>query len=152
MKIKKIILSIILSVLLGYLSGIIVYKIYESDTDEVINSNKIYLLQSGAYSSIDSMKVNTSVSNYVYYNDSGIYKTIIALTKDKNNIDKIKNAYNIDMIINEYYLEDENVNKIINEYDTKLKTIENKEEIIDMVDNMLLTYKEKDGLKLVKTY
>lgn len=145
-------LSISLSVVLGYLCGIIVYKVYENGNYEAINSNKVYLLQSGAYSTINNMKLNNNTNNYVYYTDSGLYKTIIALTKDKENIDKIKNSYGIDLVINEYFIKDDTINNKIKEYDLKLKETNNKEEIINIVDNMLLTYKEKDNLKLVKTY
>lgn len=152
MKIKKIILSIFSSVLLGYLCGIIVYKVYEDSTYEKISSNKVYLLQSGSYSSIDSMKMNNNTTNYVYYVDSGLYKTIIALTKNKDNIKKIKDSYGINLIINEYFIEDDDINNKITVLDNKLKEEDNIEEIINIVNEMLLLYKEKDNLKLVKTY
>lgn len=152
LKIKKVLISIILSIILGYLCGITIYKIYENDTLNTINSNKVYLLQSGAYSSIDNMKMNTKQLNYVYFNDEGMYKTIVAITKNKDNIKKIKNAYNIDMVINEYYLENDDLINKINEYDKKLAGTSDKEEVVKIVNNMLINYKEENNIKLVKTY
>lgn len=152
LKIKKVIISIVLSVILGYLCGIIVYKIYEGDTNNIMNSNKVYLLQTGAYSSLDSMQKNTNYLNYIYYTDDGMYKTIVAITKNKDNIQKIKNAYNIDIVINEYYLENEELINKINEYDKKIENTSNNEQIVKIVNNMLVSYKEENGVKLVKTY
>lgn len=152
LRIKKVLISIILSIILGYLCGITIYKIYENDTFNTINSHKVYLLQSGAYSSIDNMRMNTKQINYVYFNDDGIYKTIIAITKNKDNIKKIKDAYNIDMVINEYYLENDNLVNKINEYDKELANTSDKEEVVKIVNNMLINYKEENNLKLVKTY
>lgn len=152
LKIKKVLISIILSIILGYLCGITIYKIYENDTLNIINSNKVYLLQSGAYSSIDNMKMNTKQLNYVYFNDEGMYKTIVAITKNKDNIKKIKNAYNIDMVINEYYLENDDLINKINEYDKELAGTSDKEEVVKIVNNMLINYKEENNIKLVKTY
>ena len=119
---------------------------------DTINSNKVYLLQSGAYSSIDNMKMNTKQLNYVYFNDEGMYKTIVAITKNKDNIKKIKNAYNIDMVINEYYLENDDLINKINEYDKELAGTSDKEEVVKIVNNMLINYKEENNIKLVKTY
>lgn len=152
LKIKKVIISIVLSVILGYLCGIIVYKIYEGDTNNIMNSNKVYLLQTGAYSSLDSMQKNTNYLNYIYYTDDGMYKTIVAITKNKDNIQKIKNAYNIDIVINEYYLENEELVNKINEYDKEIENTSNNEQIVKIVNNMLVSYKEENGVKLVKTY
>lgn len=152
LKIKKVLISIILSIILGYLCGITIYKIYENDTLNTINSNKVYLLQSGAYSSIDNMKMITKQLNYVYFNDEGMYKTIVAITKNKDNIKKIKNAYNIDMVINEYYLENDDLINKINEYDKELAGTSDKEEVVKIVNNMLINYKEENNIKLVKTY
>ena len=152
LRIKKVLISIILSIILGHFCGITIYKIYENDTFNTINSNKVYLLQSGAYSSIDNMRMNTKQINYVYFNDDGIYKTIIAITKNKDNIKKIKDAYNIDMVINEYYLENDNLVNKINEYDKELANTSDKEEVVKIVNNMLINYKEENNLKLVKTY
>lgn len=152
MKIKRTIISIILSVICGALCGKLVYNIYQEKIDNVFNSTKVYLLQTGAYSSMDSMKENSNLSSYIYYDDNGLYKTVLAITKDKDNINKIKEAYEIDMIINEYYLDDEELNNKIIAYDSILKEKNNKEEIKIVVDEMIDLYKENNNVKLVRNY
>lgn len=152
LNLKRVLIMISLSVVLGYLCGFMVYKIYESDVTNIIDSNKVYLLQTGAYSSLDSMKNNTNTLNYVYYNDEGLYKTIIALTKNKDNIEKIKKVYGNDLVINEYYLQDDDLNNKIKEYDNEIKDSSSNQEILDIVEKMLLTYKEEKDIKLVKIY
>jgi len=143
-------IPILLSILLGYLCGSFVCKIYKEKSDLLLDSTKVYLLQTGAYSTIDSMKKNTNLTNYIYYQDNGLYKTIMAITKDKENIQKLKELYNFEILINEYYLDDENINKQITEYDQKLKEITDKEEIEMLLQNMLNIYKENENLKLAQ--
>jgi len=150
MNVKKMFIPILLSILLGYLCGSFVCKIYKEKSDLLLDSTKVYLLQTGAYSTIDSMKKNTNLTNYIYYQDNGLYKTIMAITKDKENIQKLKELYNFEILINEYYLDDENINKQITEYDQKLKEITDKEEIEMLLQNMLNIYKENENLKLAQ--
>jgi len=150
MNLKNLIIAVFTSTLLGYLCGLIVYRLYDNTLEDEINE-KIYLLQSGAYSSLNSMKVNATSPNYVYYNEDGLYKTIIAMTKEKDNIEKIKNAYDMNMVINEYYLNNDTINNKIKEYDNLIKKTDDKMQIIEIVDEMIAQYKNED-LKLTKVY
>lgn len=150
MKVKKTILSIILSIICGALCGKLVYNIYQEKITNVFDSTKVYGLQTGAYSSIDSMKKNSDLKNYIYYDDNGLYKTLLAITKDKENIDKIKSAYNVDVVINEYYLENDELNNKIVAYDVLLKEKTKEEEIKGIVLEMLDLYKNNNSVKLVR--
>ncbi len=152
MKIKKTIISIVLSVVCGGLCGKLVYNIYQEKINNVFTSTKVYLLQTGAYSSMDSMKENSNLSSYIYYDDNGLYKTVLAITKDKDNINKIKEAYDVDMVINEYYLDNEELNNKIIAYDSLLKEKNEKEEIKTIVNEMIDLYKENNNVKLVRNY
>lgn len=152
MKVRKTIISIILSVICGALCGKLVYNIYREKINNVFNSTKVYLLQTGAYSSMDSMKENANLTSYVYYDDNGLFKTILAITKDKENIEKIKKAYNIDMVINEYYLDNDELNQKIMAYDSLLKEKEDNDEIKCIVDEMIDLYKDNNNVKLVRNY
>ena len=76
---KKVIIPIFISILCGALCGKIVYNIYDENNTFLAN-NTMYLLQAGAYSSYDNMRVNTMGNNYVYYEDDGLYKAIIGIT------------------------------------------------------------------------
>jgi hypothetical protein len=147
---KKVMGSIILSIICGSICGRLVYEIYDTDLKKEISGKKIYLIQSGAYSTYDNMVDSTLVNNYVYYEDEGMYKVIVGVTEDKDNVDKIKNAYGDEVIVSEYYSKDTKLNEKINEYDKKISTISEKEDIQKMVLEMLKLYKDNDNSTLVK--
>lgn len=149
-KIKKVITPILLSIICGSICGKLIYQIYDKKIDADIGGKKIYLIQAGAYSSYDNMVHNTSVSNYVYYEDNdGLFKSIIGLTEEYDNIDKIKNTYKGEVLISEYYSNDKNLNNKIEEYDSKIKNITDDEEIKKIVLEMLTLYKDNNS-KLTK--
>ena len=144
-KLKKVLIPIFLSVVCGAICGRLVYGIYDKKLDEELTGEKIYLIQSGAYSSYDSMVSNVLMSNYVYYeDDDGLYKSIVALTEDYNNIEKIKNTYSSNVYVVEYYSKDEDLNKKIKEYDLQLKQTSEQSKIKEIVANMLVLYKDKN--------
>ena len=97
------------------------------------------------------MKKNTTLKNYIYYQDDGLYKTIMAITKDKDNINKIKKIYNEDIIINEYYLDNPTINSQIKKYDIELKNTSDNSKIQEILDEMLKIYQESNQIKLAKT-
>ena len=149
-RIKQTLFSIFLSIICGSLCGKIVYGIYDKKIDNDLENEKIYLIQSGAYSSYDSMVKNVLMNNYVYFEDNdGLYKSIIAITQDINNIDKIKNTYKDNVIVVEYYSKDLELNKKIKEYDIKLKNTTNNKEIKDIILDVLKLYKDKNA-KLIQ--
>ena len=150
-KIKnQILLPILFSVLLGSVCGKLVYKIYSDNSKMVLNSQKIYLLESGEYEDYDKMRTNTTGFDYVYYNEKGKYKTIVGITSNKDNINKIKKLYDINTTINEYYLNDTKLSTNMIEYDQKLEKENNLNNINSIVKDMLKTYNETKNIKLVK--
>lgn len=97
------------------------------------------------------MVSNTLVNNYVYYEDNdGLYKSIVGITEDFDNIEKIKNSYKGNVIVSEYYSRDKELNKKIDEYDSKLKNVTSSEEVQSTVLEMLTLYKDRDNSTLVK--
>jgi len=147
---KKAMIPIFLSIICGALCGRVVYKIYLGDTEVTFGGNLIYLVQSGAYSSYDNMRANTIGYDYVYYEEDNLYKTIIGVTKNKDNIEKIKEAYKGEVTINEYYNEDEILNKKLNEFDNLLIKEDDSEKIKEIIIEMLNLYKGENGIKLTK--
>jgi len=149
MKIKKIIIPLGLSIILGYICGSVVYEIYKNKIDIVLNENKIYMLQSGAYSNIDSMKANATNKNYIYFKEDNLYKVIIGITKNEKNIEKIKNIYEGEtLIIKEYNLNDKVINDEIIKYDEKLNKETEIEKIKHIVTKMLELYKENKNITI----
>ena len=71
MNLKKMIIPLILSILFGYFCGNFVFKIYKEKTDAILDSTKVYLLQTGAYTTLDSMKKNTTLIRETCYPNFG---------------------------------------------------------------------------------
>ncbi len=147
---KKALIPICMSIVCGAICGKVVYEIYLGKNTLAYAGNLVYLLEAGTYDSYDNMRANTISYNYVYYEEDNLYKTIIGITKDKDNIEKIKSSYDGKVEIGEYYTEDEELNKTLNAYDEKLKTITDKEEIKKVVVDMLNLYKGENSKKLIK--
>lgn len=149
MNIKKMFLPLFLSILFGYCCGRYVCKVYKDNTSSLLSDNKVYMLQIGAYSSLDSMKKNTKVSNYIYYVDDGLYKSVLAITGNRDNIDKIKSLYDMDVVVNEYYLDNYDVIKKINEYDVEISSSSDEEALRKIVTDMVLMYQDNYSLMSV---
>ncbi len=145
---KKVVIPVFISILCGAVCGKIVYNIY-AENDTLLDNNTMYLLQAGAYSSYDNMRANTMGNNYVYYEDDGLYKAIIGITSSYDNIEKIKNSYNGEVIVNEYYLNDVELSNKIYELDKKLNKEENTDNIREIINSMLELYK-KENINLTK--
>lgn len=148
-KSKRGIIPIFLAIICGSICGKLVCSIYVDSASKSLNDTKIYLIQAGAYSTYDSMISNTSVNNYVYYEDDGLYKTIIGITENKNNIDKIKSTYEGEVIVSEYYSLDNKLNEKIEKYDKEIEKLEDSNEIKNIVIKMLGVYKDNDNNTLV---
>ena len=147
---KKVILPVFLSVLCGALCGKTIYNIYLNNNELVFDNNVVYLIQAGAYSSYDNMRINTLGYDYVYYEEDDLFKTIIGITKNKENIEKIKNIYGKEIIVNEYYTEDKGLNSKINQYDELLLSETDNDKIKQIIIDMLNLYKDNKNNKLIK--
>ena len=146
-RIKKVLLPCLLSIICGSICGHLVYGIYDKKIETDIYGEKIYLIQAGAYSNYDNMVKNTSLNNYVYYKDEdGLFKSIIGLTELKENIEKIKQTYGQEVIISEYYSNDDKLNNQIKELDKKIKNTSEKEEIQKLTLEILNLYKDKKAV------
>ena len=150
-KLKRVLIPIVLSIICGSVCGKLVYDIYEPSVKEVVMGKKIYLVQAGAYSNYDRMVDNTLVNNYIYYEDKdGLYKAIIGVTEEYDNISKIASTYSGEVIVSEYYSMDSEMNKKIEEYDEKISGISDSDELKSVVLEMLTLYKDNEDNTLVK--
>ena len=95
------------------------------------------------------MKEENNTNNYVYYKDKDKYKTIIGITNNKDNIDKIKKLYNDNVLVEEYYIETQNINQKQLEYEKVLSKTDDIKEIKEATNNILNLYKTDDSIKLI---
>ena len=149
-KIMKIVTPIFLSIICGCVCGKLMFSIYEDKGSSLLNSNVIYLLQDNSYDDYDSMKASTISSNYVYYEEDGKYNRVVAMTKNKDNIEKIREVYDNEFSIEEYLLDNDDINSRLEEYDIRIEKASSNEEIKDIIVEMINIYKEEDDIKMVK--
>lgn len=141
-------MPLILSVICGFICGRVVFSIYKDKS--IIDSNIIYLLKDDSYSDYDTMKASYLSEEYTYFEEDGTFNTIVALTKDKDNIGKIEDVYGSDLTVLKYLLNDKELISTIDDYDNKIKNTTDKEEIKEIISSMNNIYKERDNIKMVK--
>ena len=147
---KKIFLPIFLSVVCGFLCGKLMFSIYEDKEKNILTSNVIYLLEDTSYNDYNTMKSSFVSNNYIYYEENGKYNTVMAMTKSRDNIDKIEKAYDKDFKIVEYLISDEEINNKLDEYDKKIGNTSDNDEIKLLVEELNGIYKGRDDIKMVK--
>ena len=133
----------------GYVLGKLVYKVYGDDIENKLSSSKLYLVENGEYLTYDNMREENTGNNYVYYKDEDGYKTVVGITKNIDNVNKIKKLYNDSVRVEEYYVSSELLNDKQNEYDILLSNTDDVYEVREVVDNILNLYREDDTIKLV---
>ena len=84
------------------------------------------------------------LSNYFYYEDSNGYHVVIGIVKDKNNLDKIRDSYNITSNI---YLKEVKITNMefyenLGQYDNLIRKSEDKNFIINAEKQVLSKYEE----------
>lgn len=150
-RIKKSFISIFISVLCGFISGKVVFYVYQNENEDVFNNNKIYLIQNGTYSTYENMRAKTIGYDFIFYEDELGFNSIVGVTKNKKNIEKIIKLYNIDAEVIEYYLNNEKINNKINDYDKELEKENDPNKQKELVKLMLEIYKN-NKVTLSKSY
>lgn len=147
--VKSVVLPVTVAVMFGFVCGKFVYKTYKDDLYDELKSSKLYLIQNGQYLTYEGMREENSGNNYVYYKDEEGYKTIIGITRNYDNIDKIKSLYSEDLVVDEYYVPIEFLDSKQDEYDLELYNAEDIYEVKEVVDNILNLYRSDDSIKLI---
>ena len=135
--------------LFGFVCGKLVYSVYDEEVESKLSSSRIYLVQNGKYTTYDSMREENSGNNYVYYMDEEGYKTVVGITRDEANVEKIKKLYSDSVSVEEYYVSSELLNDKQNEYDLMLSNTDDVYEVRKVVDNILSLYRKDDTIRLV---
>lgn len=148
-KILGIILPFLVAILCGYIAGKFVYKTYLDDINGDLRSSRLYLVEGGKYNSYDEMRQDNNGSNYIYYKDNDGYKTVVGITKNYDNIEKIKKLYSYELDVDEYYVPLEYMKKEMDEYDDKLMGTNDIQEVKEVVDNILNLYRSDENIKLI---
>ena len=147
--IKGFLMPLVVSMICGFVCGKLVYSEYVDDVENRLSSSKIYLIENGTYLTYDNMREENNGNNYVYYRDDDGYKTVVGITKNYDNVDKIQSLYSDKVKVEEYYISNDMVIDKQDEYDLMLSSTDNLYEVREVVDNILNLYREDDTIKLV---
>ncbi len=152
---KKLIINtfipLIISAIFGFFSARFVFNIYRENINERFSSSRIYLIQNGEYNSYEEMRKNNLGTSYVYYEDDNKYKSIVGITKEENNISKIKDLYDNNLTVEEYYINSDLLNNKQTDYDEQLLKTNNQKEVQDIINNIINLYKEDETIRLILT-
>ena len=148
-KIRGVIIPVVIAMLIGYIGGKFVYKTYRDNLYDTLRSSRLYLVERGAYDTIDTMREDNSDTNYVYYKDNDKYKTVVGITKDYDNVKKIKSLYSDNLSVMEYYVANDIIDSKQDEYEKELTEAKDYKEVKEAVDNILNLYRSDDTIRLI---
>lgn len=143
----KFIFPLIIAILIGYGFGKLVFNNYSKNINDVFSeSSKVYFLQQGVYSSIKTMENNTTqVANYIYEKDGNYYKTYVAITKNADNINKLKETFNNlgnDIYVKEMIITNKTFLDLLKQYDDLISLSNDNSNILSITKQVLTKYKE----------
>lgn len=147
-----ILVPIFFAVVVGFICGKIVYDYYKDAIYDDLSSSKLYLIENGKYDNYNDMREDNSDNNYVYYMDEDGYKTVVGITQNINNVEKIKKLYNNQVKVNEYYVNDFEFVDKQSEYDDLLVNADNAYDVKEVLDNILNLYRSDDSIRLISMY
>ena len=148
-KIRGIIVPVLIALLIGYIGGKYVYRTYRDNLYDTLRSSRLYLVERGSYDSVNKMREDNDSINYVYYKDNDKYKTVVGITKDYDNVKKIKKLYDDKLSVTEYYVANEIVDSRQDEYEKSLKEAEDYQDVKEAVDNILNLYRSDEKIRLI---
>lgn len=145
---KKYILTIIASLLVGFLLSDYMIKNYDKNplSLPVFNETEnAFLIQQGVYSTLESMKNNTSnLTDYIYSNIDNMFYVYIGMTLDEGNVTKLQEYYQakgIHTIVKTTTLNDSDFITSLKHYDTILKETNDTATIKEICKQVLSKYK-----------
>lgn len=147
---KKYIFPIILSIVIGLLLTKFILDQYNSGLKlvpvTVDISEKIYFIQQGVYSTIESMEKNTT--DFDYYTYSVIddkYYVYVGITKNEKNIQKIQGYYKnmgYITIVKEFNVDNKDFIEYLDKYDELLLKTDDPKSIGTICNQILEKYNE----------
>ena len=141
---KNNLLTILLSILIGFLLTKFTFNQYETDynlTTVFNSSEEVTFLKLGIFDKLD----NIDITNYIYNTIDNKYHVYIGITKDKDNIKKIKELYKeteYDITETTISIDNKEFIEILTQYDLLLNEVTDSEVIKTISTSILSKYEE----------
>lgn len=144
---KKFIITVLIAILIGYIYGKIVFNQYDKKLEKVFNQTEtLYFLQQGVYSNKENvLKYANKINYYLVIKDDDFYRVYVGITKNKNNINKIKEIYTNsgnEIYVREIASSNAGFFEVLNQYDMLLESVEGENQILQIQKQVLSKYEE----------
>ncbi len=145
---KKYLFPVILSLCIGMLLAYTIINSYNNVDSLTVSKNaeEIYYLQKGVYSSKTKMEEGMSdFQHYIYNVEDNKYHTYIGISKNKNNINKIKEFYQnkgYDTYIVTKITDNEEFLVVLGQYDELLANTDDENALSVICNQVLAKYEE----------
>ena len=144
---KKTIMWLVLCIAAGISMGVFIFTKYDKDkttlvSADLIMTNKIYVFQYAVYSNIENLKKLNI--NYTYEKNNNKYYVYVAMTTNKDNIDKLKKYFeekDYDIYVKEIDVNND-FYEILKQYDLLLNEATESESIKTILDTTLTKFEE----------
>ena len=143
---KKYFITIIVSLVIGFFLSYFVITEYTDKKGVTVYKEvqMLYFFKYNEFNSKEEMDKGTiNLESYVYQNDDGKYKVYIAITKNENNIDKIKKYYSdYNLEVEKYFISNTDYIKSIENLDNILINTDDQTVIGEIIIQGLNNYEE----------
>ena len=142
----NIVVPIVCAILLGYLCASFIFNQYGIESLVFNESENIYFLQCGAYTTEEASKVEIKgIDERLTVKEGDKYYSYIGMTSEKELAETIQKMYEkkgIDIYVKDSYLDNDDFINQIKQYDILLKSSNNLEEVNSVLKTILATYDE----------
>ena len=145
---KKYLFTFLSALIIGFfLSNYFLKQYAHFDGIKVSSTGeKLYFIQYGVFSSLDSLEENTiNLQNYIYNEQDTLYYVYVGITGFEDNAKKIVNYYKklgYDVIIKEFEIANKNFINTLENYDEVLKNTTDDTAIASIINQILSKYEE----------
>lgn len=135
--------KILFSIFIGICFALFLFFNYR---EKEINPYKVYMLQIGAFKNYNNaISYVKNYDNYIIKEEDGMYKVVLGLSSNKDNINKIKEFYNFDdnnMYIKEENMSDKTFKEYLEKFDIIMSNVKNNKSINLLNKALINKYKE----------
>lgn len=145
---KKYLLTIVISLMVGFFLSKFLLEQYDNYNGVAVynEGEMLYFIQYGVFSDYDNMEANTiNLENYIYQIDDNKYYVYIGITKNSDNVEKMKNYFTnlgYDPIVKQFYITNQKFIAAVDNYDKVLSTTNDSTVISEIISQGLNSYEE----------
>lgn len=146
---KSFFITMIIAILIGAVLGNFLFEQYKLESESVIREvNSTYFLMEGSYSTEDQANkavTDNNIKTYLIVKEDANYIVYLAITKDNDNLDKLKKLYNdlgINCSIKKMSASNEEFLAMLEQMDILLNKTSSNDEILAINEVILANYQE----------